>query len=166
MLMREIYFLVIFFAIKAVLSPSFEEFSYFFLMNVIGVSKFMFSMLVLLGNVCSILGSLLYKAFFRKVATRTMILWAMIISTLGIFMSFCLAKRWNLQIGVPDMAWLIFTDVVFSMIAVITFSLPIMSFFAKVTPKKVEGTIYAFLTGTMNFCSTVISPGMGTWINH
>jgi len=41
-----------------------------------------------------------------------------------------------------------------------------MAMFAKVTPKRVEGTIFAFLTGTMNFCSTVICPGMGTLINH
>jgi Na+/melibiose symporter-like transporter len=164
--MREIYFLVIFFFGKALLSPSFEEFSYFFLMNVIGISKFTFALLVLLGNVCSIIGSLLYKAFFRKVATRTMILWAMIIGTVGMFLSFMLAKRWNLEIGIPDLAFLIFTDIVFSVISVITYSLPIMAFFAKVTPKKVEGTIFAFLTGTMNFCSTVVSPGMGTWINH
>ena len=164
--MKEIYFLVIFFFLKALLSPSFEEFSYFFLMNVIGVSKFVFSMLVLLGSVCSIIGSLLYKAFFRKVAVRIMILWAMIIGTVGLFFSFMLAKRWNLEIGIPDMAFLIFTDVVFSMVSVITYSLPIMGFFAKVTPKQVEGTIYAFLTGTMNFCATVVSPGMGTLINH
>merc|ERR1712100_318679 len=107
-----------------------------------------------------------YKAFFRKVPVRTMIFWAMVISTFGIFFSLMLAKRWNLDIGIPDMAFLIFTDVVFSMVSVIAYSLPIMGFFAKVTPKKVEGTIYAFLTGTMNFCSTVISPGMGAFINH
>ena len=40
------------------------------------------------------------------------------------------------------------------------------SLFAKITPPKIEGTIFATLTGTMNFGNTVISPGIGTWINH
>ena len=47
--MKEIYFLVIFFLVKGIINPSFEEFSYFFLLNVIKISKFMFSMLVLIG---------------------------------------------------------------------------------------------------------------------
>jgi len=50
--MKEIYFLVIFFVVKAFLCPSFEEFTYFFLMNVVGISKFVFALLVLLGNIC------------------------------------------------------------------------------------------------------------------
>jgi len=47
--MKEIYFLVIFFIAKGILSPSFEEFTYFFLMDVIHISKFTFALLVLLG---------------------------------------------------------------------------------------------------------------------
>lgn len=47
--MREIYSLVIFFIVKGFISPSFEDFSYFFLLNEIKISKFVFSMLVLIG---------------------------------------------------------------------------------------------------------------------
>jgi len=50
-----------------------------------------------------------------------MIFWAMVIGTIGIFMSFVLAKRWNLDMGIPDLAFLIFTDVVFSVVSVITY---------------------------------------------
>jgi hypothetical protein len=47
--MKEIYFVIIFFIIRGILNPSFEEFTYFFLLNVIGVSKFIFAVLVLIG---------------------------------------------------------------------------------------------------------------------
>ena len=47
--MREIYMIVIFFIAKGILNPSFEEFSYFFLLNVIGITKFMFALLILIG---------------------------------------------------------------------------------------------------------------------
>lgn len=41
-----------------------------------------------------------------------------------------------------------------------------MALFAKITPKRIEATTFAFLTGTMDFANTVISPGEGTLINH
>ena len=47
--MKEIYFVVIFFILRGILNPTFEEFTYFFLLNVIGVSKFIFAVLVLIG---------------------------------------------------------------------------------------------------------------------
>ena len=62
----------------------------------------------------------------------------------------------------PDIA----KDVVFNALSTMLYNLPILSLFAKITPVKIEGTIFAFLTGTMNFASTVISPGIGTWINY
>ena len=49
MTFKEIYFVVIFFIAKGILMPTFEEFTYFFLMNEIKISKFVFALLVLLG---------------------------------------------------------------------------------------------------------------------
>ena len=49
-----------------------------------------------------------------------------------------------------DYLFLFLTDVVFSAIALAFTTLPLMSLFAKITPKRIEGTIFAFLTGTWN----------------
>ena len=163
--MREIYQLVIFFILLATINPAFSEFSYFFLLDVIGISKFMFSMLVLIGQLCHIVGALIYKAFCRNVDTRTMVLCSFITTIISNFLNFCFAKRWNLGWGIPDIVFLLFTDNVFAIIGTLLYTLPIMALFAKITPKKIEGTTYAFLTGTMNLGSTVISPGIGTFIN-
>lgn len=95
-----------------------------------------------------------------------MIFFAMLVSSISYFLQFCFAKRWNKDIGVDDLVFLLFTDVVFGVVSTVLYSLPLLALFAKITPAKIEGTIYAFLTGTMNFGTTVISPGMGTWINH
>ena len=43
--------------------------------------------------------------------------------------------------------------------------LPAMVLFAKETPKHIEGTVFAFLTGTINFANGVVSPMMGTYVN-
>ena len=76
--MKEIYFLVIFFISVALLSPTFEEFIYFFYLNVIGISKLLFAALYLVGQICHIVGALVYKAWCRQVDTRWMIFWGMV----------------------------------------------------------------------------------------
>jgi Na+/melibiose symporter-like transporter len=93
--MREIYSLVIFFIAYGILSPKFDDFTYFFLLNVIGISKFIFALLALIGQICHIIGAILYKTFFRGTDTRTMILIAMICSCVFGFLNFSFAKRWN-----------------------------------------------------------------------
>lgn len=95
-----------------------------------------------------------------------MVMIAFITGSLGAFLNFCFAKRWNLEIGIPDIVFLLFTDVVFEVLVTMLYTLPIMALFAKITPRNIEGTIFATLTGIMNFASTIISPGMGTFINH
>ena len=158
--------MVIFLLLKGLLSPSFEQYSYFFLLNVIKISKFMFAMLVLIGQICHIIGALIYKAFCRNIETRWLVFFAFVVSVIGAFLNYAFAKRWNLDWGIPDLYFLVFTDVVFSVISTILYSLPILALFAKITPPRVEGTVFAFLTGTMNFSSTVISPAVGTWLNN
>jgi len=90
----------------------------------------------------------------------------MCVGVIGAFLNFAFAKRWNLEIGIPDMAFLFATDVIFSVISVILYSLPILALFAKITPPKIEGTIFAFLTGTMNLANSIIAPNVGTFENH
>lgn len=45
-------------------------------------------------------------------------------------------------------------------------TLPTLALFAKITPVKIEGTVFAFLTGTTNLASSVLSPMVGVWINE
>merc|ERR1719498_1777908 len=94
-----------------------------------------------------------------------MVLLAMIMDCVFAFLNLAFAKRWNVEWGVPDMVFLVFTDVVQSAFQTVLYRLPILALFAKITPPKIEGTTFAFMTGTMNFSNTVISPGVGTFIN-
>jgi len=149
--MKEIYFVIIFFVLRGILNPSFEEFTYFFLLNVLGVSKFIFAILVLIGQICHLIGALIYRAFGRNVDTRIMIVIAISTDVIGNFLQYSLAKRWNLELEVSDMFMLLFTDAVTNTLSTLLFTLPILSLFAKITPPKIEGTIFAFLTGTLNF---------------
>jgi len=119
-------------------------------MNVIGVSKFMFAMIALIGQVCSLIGVVIYEAFLKETEVRTVIMWNVIFGIFGSGLQVCFAMRWNLECGIDDYVFLIFTDVVFGAIALSFGTLPILALFAKITPKRIEGTMFAFLTGTSN----------------
>ena len=43
--------------------------------------------------------------------------------------------------------------------------LPCMVLFAKIIPKNIEGTVFAFLTGTINLSNGVLSPIVGSIVN-
>lgn len=109
----EVYCIVIYFILDGFTNPSFADFSYFFLINVIGVSKFMFAMITLIGQVCSVIGVIIYGAFLRKVEVRWVLFWNVVINVIGSFLNYCFAMRWNLECGISDMAFIIFSDVVF-----------------------------------------------------
>ena len=85
---------------------------------------------------------------------------------IGAFSSYVLAKRWNLEIGFSDIAYLFFTDVVFNVVGVMLFNLPLMALFAKLVPKRIEGSTFAILTSSDSISWTVIRPAIGVWVNH
>jgi uncharacterized membrane protein YeaQ/YmgE (transglycosylase-associated protein family) len=93
-------------------------------------------------------------------------MWNVVLGIIGSFLNYCFAMRWNVAIGISDYFFLIFTDVVFGAISTAFGVLPIMALFAKITPRRIEGTMFAFLTGTSNFDNGVMQPMMGAWINN
>jgi hypothetical protein len=94
--MREIYQIVIFFLARGILNPTFDEFQYFFLLDVIHISKLTFAMLVLVAQLCHVVGALIYKAFWRAVDTRWMVFWALVVKTIGLTLDYLFACRYNL----------------------------------------------------------------------
>lgn len=85
----------------------------------------MFAFLKFLAKIGHVFGSMMYMAFFRDVETRSMVFFAIILSIFSCFMSYALAERWNLQIGVPDLVMLILSDAVLNVNITIMYVLPI-----------------------------------------
>ena len=148
--MREIFQILIFFLAKGFLTPTFEDFSYYFLLDVVEISKMTFAIIVLVSFLSTTIGATIYKAYCRAIETRTLIFFAIIINSTGLFFNFVLAKRWNLVLGISDIAFIFFSDVLFNTLSATFFAMPICSYFAKVTPKAIEATMYAILSGTMD----------------
>lgn len=165
LLKKEIYMVLGFFLINGLLSPRFGQFSYFFMLNVAHITKFQFAMFGVISRACHILGTVIYKNYFKETETRTVIFYSTVISVISSFVHLMFALRWNLLIGISDIVFIIFTDVVFGCLSLAFCVLPSLALFAKITPPGIEGTIFAFLTGIWNFSDGVISPLIGTIVN-
>ena len=126
---------------------------------------FTFAILQFIGNICALIGAILYNSHFKEVEVRTMVGAGLFGNFLSNLLTYFFAMRWNLKVGISDQFFLYSTGVVFKVVLEIFLVLPIMVLFAKVTPKKIEGTMYALLTGTLDFCQQVIQPVVGSIFN-
>jgi len=62
---KEFYSMILYIVIGGFLVPNFGSFGYYFMLDVVGISKFSYSMLTVLGFACLFIGTLVYKAYFR-----------------------------------------------------------------------------------------------------
>lgn len=102
---------------KGVLVPSFGSFGYYFMMDVVKVSKFAYSMLSVLGFCCLLVGTQLFKTYFKDYEPRTLILFDAALTFVLAPLTFALIFRLNLEYGIPDMALIVFDDVVSSILS-------------------------------------------------
>jgi MFS family permease len=123
-------------------------------------------MMGIIGQFTTILGTMYYEAKLKDIEVRKLIYWSTVISIISGFCSLAFALRLNVKLGISDMIYVVFTDTIFGVISQAMNLLPCLALFAKVTPKRIEGTVFAFLTGATNLASTVISPLIGVWINE
>lgn len=152
MFLKEIYLLLLFIILSSLFRPSFGDFHYYFLLDTIKISKFTYASLMLIGNFCCLIGAVLFNTSFQRVETRTMVALGFVGTLVNNFLTYVFVMRWNLLWGISDNFFLFSTNMVFDVLLEIFAVLPIMVLFAKVTPKKIEGTMYAMLTGTLDFC--------------
>ena len=67
--------------------------------------------------------------------------------------------------GISNFWFSFLMDGVFGNISGSFFFIPLMSYFAQVVPEKIEGTIFALMTGVTNLSFSVVSPLIGNYIN-
>ena len=132
--MKEYYSVIAFMLISGLVCPSFGMFGYYFMMDTLGISKFTYSLLTLLGFIGVICGTWMYHHYFHAYEFRTMM---MIEVAIGLFLapfSFVLVSRVNLSWGVPDLSLIIFSDAVGDIIMQCFGFLPLAVLISKICP--------------------------------
>lgn len=134
-------------------------------MEVVQFSRSTYALLTLLGYVSLGLGTLLFNSYFKEYEIRSMMQYSVIIGIYSSIISMIFVLRWNLLIGLNDLMFIIFTDTVTSILALAFTQMPTMILFSKITPRNIEATVFAFLTGTFNFTG-IMGQWIGSFINE
>ena len=70
-------------------------------------------MLGVIGQFTGILGTMYYEKSLKDFEVRTMIYWSTVISIISGFASYAFANRWNLDMHISDIVFIVFTDTIF-----------------------------------------------------
>ena len=83
----------------------------------VGISKFMFAIIIMVGYLCAAVGVLIYEAFLKQTEVRTILFWNVILGIVSSALMYCFAMRWNLEVGISDYMFIFFGDVVLGTVA-------------------------------------------------
>ena len=93
--MKEFYSIIVFLLLQAVLMPGFDSYGYFFMLDVVKISKFTYSMLTVLGFFCLLIGTAIYKRYMRDKEYKYLIMMDALISIFLAPLSFIFVLRLN-----------------------------------------------------------------------
>ena len=147
--------MLLYLIIGGFLVPSFGSFGYYFMLDVVKISKFTYSMLTVLGFFCLFIGTMIYKKWFKDKEFKGLIMCDALISILMAPLSFIFVLRLNVQWGIPDLVLIIFTDTVSEIVSQCFVFLPMSVVYAKICPKRIEATSFALLSSISNFRGTI-----------
>ena len=107
-------------------------------------------------------GILWYAKFGHRVGIRALMLYSTLALTPLSLLSLVAVKRWDIQMGFPDELFLATDQMAIEMIAEIQF-MPLLVLAARLCPKGLESTLFAFLLAVGNIglaVSSVLSAGL------
>lgn len=136
-----------------------------FNLNVGNITKMEIADLSVLGQITSIPCTLLFNATMRNYEARYCMLVSQFLALAQSILYFIYTMQWNRKVGLSNFWFCFISDGIIGNLSASFFFIPLMSYFAEVTPKKIEGTIFAMMTGMANLSFAVISPLIGNSIN-
>lgn len=74
-------------------TPSFGSFGYYFMLDVVKLSKFTVAMLGVIGFFCVIIGSLMFNTFFKQSEIRTLTLYSLVINVVFFPLNYLFVTR-------------------------------------------------------------------------
>jgi len=159
----ELYRSIIFFMIMGCSIPNFTDFLYYYQIEVTGFTQLEYSLLQVLSYMTLFVSTFLYSAFLKGWETRNMMLVAMVINMLGAATTVLFTTQHTF--GLPPLAFVCLTSTVTDTLYNAYTTLPAMVLFAKLIPENVESSMFAMLTGLLNFSNLFMSKEIGIFFN-
>ena len=102
------------------------------------------------GTIMMTVTVIIYQRFMREWETRSLARLCLSFMALNALSALILTKRWNIAMGISDLAFVAFTSSTFFPIVMALFILPPFVLIAKITPAHVEATIFSFSASVIN----------------
>lgn len=141
---------LLFLILSIPLDLRFVETMYYFNVNYAGFSEEEVSYISSFKSFSFLLGTTLYGRYFINQEFRTALILCQVMNLLNQLSNLTYTTRLNTYLGIPDIWMLVFSGFFMEALIFAFSMLPLMVLMAKVTPPKVEATIFAFLTSTKN----------------
>lgn len=137
------------------LVPSFGDYIYYFEMDIVGFTRMQYALLMMFGFVTLISGSMLFNYCFKEINFRVVVLCGVLINLVGSVLTLCFVRQ--IYFGMDPMLFVICTSTVTDTLSQSFLNLPSQVLFAKLIPENIESSMFALLTGLLNF-NSFISP--------
>ena len=122
-------------------------------------------MLSLSGYIALLMSSVLYNYYLNRFPIRRLAFLSVGISFFGCFLKISLVLRWNLDWGIGDFVFLLFSTLVTTTLVLSFINMPLNVLYTKITPPKIEATVFAFITSANNLAFNFLSSMTGAMIN-
>jgi folate/biopterin transporter len=130
-------------------TPSASDAMFFFYTNELGLSPEFIGRLRLANGIAMIAGMFAYRRWLKDVSFKCLFACSAVFYSLVSLSQVFLVTRTNAAIGIPD-SWFLYCNGFLSVLLGELNLMPILVLCARICPKNVEGTLYAFFMSTMN----------------
>jgi hypothetical protein len=105
----------------------------------------------IVGNISLHLGTVLSHRLFKNLEFRYILAFSNIIVFISNLVGLAVVLGLHKCIGISAFELCLFQNLFQDAMLMAFIDLPLMVLFAKIIPKRIEGSVFAFLTGTINF---------------
>ncbi|RMX67468.1 hypothetical protein DD238_001293 [Peronospora effusa] len=140
--------------ISHAISPAYSQIAFYFSTDVLHFTPEFLGIVSAIGFIFLMGGTMLYNLCFANVSFRRIFLVAQLSLALVSLADVVLVTRTNLELGIPDKAFVLGDHVVADVIGRLK-TMPIMVLCAKLCPRGIEGTLFALLMSISNVSNSV-----------
>lgn len=126
------------------LVPSAGTALFYFMTEKLHFEPELFGRFAVFQAIASLIGIYCYVYLFRGVSIRKLFVWTTLAVSMFCMLSIVLVKRWNVDLGIPDTAFVITDSSLLQLVGEIN-SLPIFIMATRLCPPGIESSMYSFL---------------------
>ena len=160
---RPLYRCIIFFFIFSGVIPSYSDYFYYYLTDVLEFNDFQYSILNVVSTFTLIIAVYFYNLWFKDIESAWMLIACCVINIIGSINSMSLVLGFTFGMSPDAFVFLsnTVTDTLNNCIQLLSGNV----LFAKLIPANIESSMFAILTGIINLCHFFVAKQLGNFFN-